>query len=212
MVTLSTAFLPPLEYFALMVKDFDGTAVKCKVEIESQESFLKQTYRNRFYFLGSQGREYLFVPIKHNGATLITDIEIDYSTPWTTKLQRALEAAYRMAPFYDYYAEGLYKILFSGETKLFDLNLRIIKYMVAAFRLPVEITPTKEFTKELEGEDYRYCLTPKSPNTILRDLGLGREYFQVFSPRLGFTAGLSALDLLFNEGPAAWEYLMRPHK
>lgn len=212
MITLSTAFLPPIEYFALMVKAYSGSLAKCQVEIESQESFLKQTYRNRFYFLGSQGREYLIVPIKHGQSNLITDIEIDYSTPWTTKLQRALDSAYRTAPFYDYYAEGLYKILFSGETKLYTLNLRIIEYMVAAFRLPVEIGETTEFCKELEGEDYRYALTPKSPNTILKDLGLGKEYFQVFSPRFGFTDGLSAIDLLFNEGPAAWEYLMRASK
>lgn len=210
MVVLSTAFLPGLEYFALMLKDYKE-GEKCVVEIESCESFVKQTYRNRFYYLSAAGKEYLNIPLSHGTSRLITDIEVDYSTPWVQKAIRALETAYRTAPFFDYYSEELFDILRSGEVKLFDLNFRILLWMIRAMRLPVELRVTTDFHKELpEGyEDYR-DLSPKKPNTILRDLGLEKEYFQVFSPRFGFTHGLSALDLLFNEGPSAWEYIFKP--
>ena len=42
----------------------------------------------------------------------------------------------------------------------------------------------------------------------MKDLGLDRPYYQVFRDRMGgFTPGLSILDLLFNEGPDAVDFL-----
>jgi len=35
----------------------------------------------------------------------------------------------------------------------------------------------------------------------LKDMGLEKPYFQVFSPKYGFKEDLSIMDLLFNEGP-----------
>ena len=55
--------------------------------------------------------------------------------------------------------------------------------------------------------DLREVIHPKRPNTILRDLGLDRPYWQVFASRFGFIGGLSAMDLLFNEGPESIAYL-----
>ncbi|MBR3562901.1 MAG: WbqC family protein [Bacteroidales bacterium] len=49
--------------------------------------------------------------------------------------------------------------------------------------------------------DYRELIHPKRPNTIMRDLGLERPYWQVFQDKFGFVPGLSIMDLLFNEGP-----------
>ena len=49
--------------------------------------------------------------------------------------------------------------------------------------------------------DYRNSIHPKRQNTIMRDLGLERPYWQVFREKFGFIPGLSIMDLLFNEGP-----------
>ena len=57
------------------------------------------------------------------------------------------------------------------------------------------------------GEDYRDIIHPKRPNTVLTDLGLDKEYFQVFSSKRGFIRDLSIMDLLFNEGPSSIIYL-----
>ena len=63
----------------------------------------------------------------------------------------------------------------------------------------------------MPADDYRYVIHPKRPDTILRDLGLERPYYQVFRDRLGgFTPRLSILDLLFNEGPGSIRWLTRP--
>ena len=57
------------------------------------------------------------------------------------------------------------------------------------------------------GEDYREVLHPKRPNTVLKDLGLEKPYFQVFARKYGFISDLSIMDLLFNEGPDSILYL-----
>ena len=51
------------------------------------------------------------------------------------------------------------------------------------------------------GDDYREVLHPKRPDTVLKDLGLEKPYFQVFARKYGFIPNLSIMDLLFNEGP-----------
>ena len=56
-------------------------------------------------------------------------------------------------------------------------------------------------SQEMEENDYREIIHPKRANTILRDMGLGRPYWQVFKEKFGFVEGLSVMDLLFNEGP-----------
>ena len=45
--------------------------------------------------------------------------------------------------------------------------------------------------------------------TVLEDLGLGKEYFQVFKQKWGFVEDLSIMDLLFNEGPSSIIYLKK---
>ncbi len=61
----------------------------------------------------------------------------------------------------------------------------------------------------VEVTDLREAIHPKRPNTILRELGLERPYWQVFSPKSGFIPGLSIMDLLFNEGPDSIRWLRR---
>lgn len=53
--------------------------------------------------------------------------------------------------------------------------------------------------------DFRYCIHPKLP--LPTGFLKGGEYYQVFADRLGFIPDLSAVDLLFNEGPNAISFL-----
>ena len=56
-------------------------------------------------------------------------------------------------------------------------------------------------------DDFRYAIDPKKPDTVLRDLGMEKPYFQVFSGKYGFRENLSVMDLLFNEGPDSLSWL-----
>ena len=105
---LSTAYFPPIEYFAVI-------ANSRKVEIESGEMYQKQSYRTRCHINGANGLLVLTVPVlrsavKDEGSSHkipTADLKIDYSKPWILQHKRALEAAYMSSPFFEYYMDEI---------------------------------------------------------------------------------------------------------
>lgn len=197
-MTLTIAYFPPIEYFAILAK------YSC-VYIEACENYRKQSYRNRFYFCAENGAQSLNFPVKHRGGSFripITEIEVDYSTPWVLKTERCLDTAYRSSAFFEYYRDELFAILDSHPRTLWELDMDIIEFLMRKTGICTRIVPTVEYAAE------HIDIHPKRPNTILRDLGLARPYYQVFSERNGFVPGLSVLDLLFNEGTESLSRLL----
>ena len=180
-----------------------------QASIEACERYQKQSYRNRCYILGPQGVQMLQVPVVHGSSWDIKDVLVDYSTPWVLRTQRALDTAYENAAFYEYYRDGLFEILDSRPKRLWDLNLRLIQWCFDRLHLTCAIEPTTSFTApDTVADDYRFLVHPKHPDTVMKDLGLDRPYYQVFRDRMGcFAPGLSILDLLFNEGPDAIDWI-----
>ena len=234
MVLLSTAFCPPVEYFAVL-------AGYSSVFIDSGENYQKQTWRNRCRILTGSGPQDLMVPVVHGSGRSITEIQVEYTTPWVVKFERAIASAYDSSPFFEFYRDEFFAILDSHPATLWELNRQITEWICrkigiqAAEGTPSEgrntrgsiaggpsrrdggVSPEGELPK---GEctsaaaqlDLREVIHPKRPNTILADMGLGHPYWQVFRERFGFTPGLSVLDLLFNEGPDSILWLQRPKK
>ena len=205
-MVLSTAYFPPIEYFALMAK--------CSiVYLEACENYQKQSYRNRFCFYADNGRQALNFPVVHENGTFslpITKIKVDYSTPWVVRTERAITSAYSSSAFFEYYKDELFAILDSHPETLWDLNLQLIQFFVRKIGLAVEIRQTESFSVPGTIEDdYREIIHPKRANTIMEDLGAARPYYQVFADKHGFIPGLSVMDLLFNEGPESICYLKR---
>jgi len=213
-VLLSTAYFPPVSWFAALAKEFtlskDGV-FPSRVRLEACESYLKQTYRNRCRIYSSSGVEDLVFPIVHDGSKGISEIRVDYSVQWLLRTKRAIDSAYHTSAFFDYYRDELYAILDRRPERLWDLNLSIIRFFMEKTGVRAEIIPTESWVPPTDGDadDLRYVIHPKRPNSILADLGLDREYFQVFSPKYGFKGDLSVMDLLFNEGPSSITYLKR---
>lgn len=212
----STAYFPPVGYFAKIAEGFTLSTDEVKpsvIWIEACEHYKKQTYRNRFKYYAADGVQSLSFPVVHGeGAQklLITDVEVDWSTPWLVRTERALEAAYDSSAFFDHYRDSLFAVLEARPRTLFEFNLSILKYLLDKTGIRAEIRFTEEFTPEgsgVYGEDLREAIHPKRPDTILEDMGLKKPYFQVFSGKYGFKSNLSILDLLFNEGPDAIVYL-----
>ena len=201
MVLLSTAFCPPVEYFAVL-------AGYSSVFIDSGENYQKQTWRNRCRILTGSGPQDLMVPVVHGSGRAITEIQVEYTTPWVVKFERAIASAYDSSPFFEFYRDEFFAILDSHPATLWELNCRITEWICRKIGIPGGAG---------EGNspaclDLRDAIHPKRPNTILADMGLGRPYWQVFRERFGFTPGLSVLDLLFNEGPDSILWLQRPKK
>ena len=173
------------------------------VLLEACENYQKQSYRNRCYILAGDGPQMLQVPVVHSGSMGISDILVDYSTPWVVRTQRALDTAYETAAYYEYYRDELFALLDARPQKLWELNLNTIRFLINNIGIACELEPTREFTApDTVPDDYRFSIHPKRPCDVLASLGLDKPYYQVFRDRMGgFTPRLSALDLLFNEGP-----------
>ena len=174
------------------------------VYIEACENFQKQSYRNRCRFYGAEGVQTLSFPILHEGGTHkipISEIKIDYKTPWVQQHERAIVSAYGMSAYFDYYKDELFAILEAGHERLFDLNLALIRFFIEKTGIKVDLRLTQDYEREPQMEDLREAIHPKRPNTILSELDLEKPYFQVFAPKDGFQSDLSIMDLLFNEGP-----------
>lgn len=185
------------------------------VYVEACENYQKQSYRNRCHIYAADGVQALNFPVVHEGGSHklpISEIKVDYSTPWLQQHQRAIVSAYRTSAYFEYYQDELFAIMDSRPEKLFDLNLSILKFFVEKTGLKTDILLTEEYSHvpAVEGcQDLREVIHPKRKDTVLHDLGLEKPYFQVFAPKYGFKSDLSIMDLLFNEGPDSILYLKR---
>ena len=213
---LTAAYFPPVEYFAALAKEITLSAdrvIPSVAYIEACENYQKQSYRNRCRIYAADGVQALNVPVVHENGTFalpISRIRVDYSTPWLVRTERAIESAYKSAPFFDHYRDGVFALLERRPERLLDLDLSLTRWALDCLRLPVELRLTETFTppgSATYGEDMRNVIHPKRANDILSQLGLERPYYQVFSQKFGFIPNLSILDLLFNEGPDAVSYI-----
>ena len=203
---LSTAYFPPLSWLALAARDFRPGFSPAVIGLEACENYQKQSYRNRCYILAGDGPQMLQVPVKHGKGEVplnIQNVLVDYSTPWVVRTERALDTAYEMAAYYEYYRDDVFAVLNAQPETLWELNLSTIRLLLEKTGIACTLSPTSAFAAPgSEPDDYRNVIHPKHPDTVLEVLGLERPYYQVFQDRLdGFTPRLSALDLLFNEGP-----------
>jgi len=197
-ILISTAYLPPVEYFSLISKA-DG------ILIEREENYLKQTYRNRCYILSSHGPQLLSVPVylgsQHK--TPLKEIRIDYSKRWQQVHLRALTASYGSSPYFQFYFEDFEKIFSVKPEFLVDLNMRLIELILKMLKMNTDIKFTTHFNPIGYVEnDHRYSISPKKESAFC-----GKEYMQVFGNSKGFVPGMSIVDLIFNMGPDAIDYL-----
>jgi hypothetical protein len=197
-ILVSTAYLPPVEYFSLFL-------YADEILIEKEENYLKQSYRNRCYILSPHGRQILSVPVylgsQHK--TPVKEIRIDYSKRWQQVHLGALTASYSSAPYFQYYFENIERIIAGKNEFLIDLNTELTALMMNMLKLDLRLSYTTDFQPEGSVEnDYRYRISPKKPSRFAV-----REYLQVFKNSSGFVQPLSILDLIFNVGPEAVNYL-----
>lgn len=217
MVLLTTAYFPPIEYLAAIANECRFNPGMTEVEpavvyIEACEHYVKQSWRNRCRFYAADGAQTLNFPVRHEDfGKPISQMRIDWKTDWLTRHERAIISAYRTSPYFEYYQDELFAILNSRPELMLDFNTQILKFFLRKTGIPADIRFTSEWKAvTIEGHkvtDLREAIHPKRPNSILKDLGLERPYWQVFSPKYGFIPGLSIMDLLFNEGPDSICYL-----
>lgn len=142
---LSTAYLPPVEYFF-------AVAHSGRVLIEQHENFQKQSWRSRCRIYSAAGPEDLSIPVvkDEKRGRPIRDIRIDYSEPWLQHHVRALSAAYNRSAFFDYYADDLIPLLESRPEFLFDLNMSLLEKLLELLGLQTPVELTESFVASVE--------------------------------------------------------------
>lgn len=164
------------------------------------EPFRKMQDLNRYRVATANGPLLLSVPVQGGrGVKLpLGEVLIDNSTDWQKQHWRSLFSAYGRAPFFDHYGPQLESILVKRNERLADLNFEALEWICLALRLKTTFIlqheqrsePIYKQASSAEGEEKE------------------KRYGQVFEDRNGFLAGLSIIDLIMNEGPAAVKLLL----
>ena len=199
---LSTAYLPPISWFKIMLNAEE-------VIIEQHENFIKQTYRNRCHILAANGVMSLSIPaVKASSKKIkITDVKIDYATNWQKQHLKSIESAYRNSPFYEYLIDDLLPFYEKKHKFLFDYNFQLINTVLQMLEIKKEIKLSTSFAELANNSfDFRNQIKPKKQSEKLTQLA-SKKYYQVFNEKHLFQADLSIIDLLFNLGSESYGYL-----
>ena len=97
MILLSTAYLPSINYFSLLLKED-------VLVMEKHEHFVKQTHRNRCVIATPQGPLHLSIPLVNDGnKTSTANKKIAYAENWQAKHWRAIESSYNKSAYFEYF-------------------------------------------------------------------------------------------------------------
>lgn len=193
---LPTYFSPITQYGMMYQSD--------AIVFEMEDNFQKQTYRNRCYIYGANGKQLLNIPIAHNKSGVkqkTKDIRIEEGSPWQKQHFKSLKSAYNSSPFFEFYEDDLRPIFEKNYSFLLDLNLDTFQFINEALELEKSYEKTRKY-EVLVSHDYRMLGSVKQHSEYQLD-----EYIQVFDDKHGFLSNLSILDLLFMEGPNSISFL-----
>jgi hypothetical protein len=170
--------------------------------LETQDSYVKQTYRNRTYIAAANGKLALNIPVIHQkkgNSVPYNSIEIDHSQNWATTHIKSIKSAYYSSPYFEYYQDDL-EILFKDiPISLIEWNIKTLHFLLEHMQLHREIRITQDYQND--------PLAMRLIDAKDRPLMHISPYIQVFQEKYGFTQPLSGLDVLFNLGPASGTYL-----
>jgi len=199
---LPVSYLAPIQYYSKLI-------TYKTVFIEHQEHFIKQSYRNRCNIYSPNGLQMLSIPlIKGHQRQTVKEMKISYDYDWRKLHWRSLESAYRRSPFFEYFEDD-FRPFFADEkfNYLIDLNEKLQQVIFGLLKIKPNYCFTEAYQANYaDADDYRILLSPKE--ILLKDnYYLVKPYSQVFETKFGFIENLSILDLLFNQGSRAKEFI-----
>jgi len=199
-ILIHPTYFPSISQFAAMVQAESIT-------FEMEDNFQKQTNRNRMYIYSPNGVQLLNIPVKHSlvGRHQKTkDVRIEDAFDWQKQHFKSLEAAYRTSPFFEYFEDDLAPIFQKKHKFLMDLNFEALEIISSCLGFKFEYKKTAEYFHEApDFSDFRPLANGK------KDMYEFKPYTQVFEEKHGYLNNLSILDLLFNEGRYAMDYLKK---
>ncbi len=197
---MPTAYLAPISYYrALFATCRDAIH---GVSIEAWESFPKQTLRNRCHIAGANGVQTLSIPVcKSESKQYTKDVQISYQAAWQHQHWHALRSAYEHTPFFTYYADYFRPFYEQKYTYLLDFNMGLHEVVMALLR---------NQEPRAKSQDVLITETWSGDKQLDRHFdGTVKPYHQIFADKHGFQDNLSIVDLLFNMGNEALDYVQR---
>tara|TARA_R110000868_G_scaffold88088_3_gene245746 strand:+ start:10231 stop:10851 length:621 start_codon:yes stop_codon:yes gene_type:complete len=196
-IILHPTYFPNIAHFVAIVK-------AKRVTFEMDDNFLKQTYRNRTYIYGANGKLLLNIPVIHTQKKRqkYRDVKISQDTNWQDLHWKSLLSAYSTSPFFEFYKDDLEPVFKMKTGFILDFNFKCFQVVCDCLQLDINYTKTDFYKKPVEDKtDFRFLVDAKMEEPKFK------PYTQVFSHKYGFINNLSILDLLCNEGPNALNYL-----
>jgi hypothetical protein len=195
-ILIYPTYFPSISHYIAMIE-------AKSVTFEVEDTFQKQTNRNRMYIHSPNGIQMLNISVKHSSSNdKFKDIKIDNQYNWQKNHFKSLEAAYKNSPFYEYFVDDLRPLFEKKHEFMLDLNFEIFEFVNDALGISIPFEKTTEYFHEVTDKtDYRYLVNGKKDTTQIE------PYTQVFDDKNGFINNLSILDLLFNEGRYAVDYI-----
>lgn len=176
------------------------------ITFEVEENYQKQSYRNRCYIFGANGKQLLNIPISHtnktSGKLKMKDVLVENSN-WQRQHYKSLTTAYNHSPFFEFYKDDIQFIFTKKYKYLLDINIDSFQFINDALDLSKKYSISKIYN-ENPINDFRYLAAVKNKDQIKHI-----PYIQMFDSKNGFLMNLSILDLLFMEGPNSISFLKK---
>jgi WbqC-like protein family len=187
------------------ISHFVGIVTADNVVFDVEDNYQKQTYRNRTYIYGANGKLSLSIPVKHThkNRQLYKDVKIVNDTNWQLSHWKSLQSAYRTSPFFEFYEDELAPLFHKKQQYVLEFNFKCLNVIADCLQLDLNYKTTSIYQKELLNfQDLRFLVNARKEQEQHFE-----AYTQVFSNKHGYINNLSVLDLLFNEGTNALNYL-----
>lgn len=219
-------YIPWLGYFDKIRKS------DCFVFLDRVQ-YKEREFQNRNKILTRAGWIWLTVPVisKGLGRQLISGVEIDNSAGWGREHSLSIKSAYGRAEFWPLHAPFFEDLYARQWKKLAELNVHIIEYLMKtlAITTPVRFEAELGICGTKTDRIIEICAKLKA-DTYLSGAG-GRDYLeedkftkagikleyqdfvhpvyrqQFMKTKEDFQPHMSALDLIFNEGPSSGDIL-----
>jgi len=196
--------------------------------------FEKQAWQQRNRIKTGEGQsKWLTVPVIQDLGQMMSAVKINNKEPWQRKHWGTIEQYYQRAPYWKQYRAGLEAVYSRKWENLLDLNIALIDYLKGQLGIKTKIVRASEMT--VSGEkvsllinmchQYKanvYLSPARAADYIEKDNkfeaeGITLVYHQYEHPVYrqmygGFLSFMSAIDLLFNEGPASLDIIRSGRK
>ena len=196
-------FIPWIGYFHKM-------AQAAKFVLADDLQYTAHGFINRNHIKTRNGKQWLTVPVitKGKGLQKINEVRIDKEQNWRQKHWNSLQLNYKYAPYFDYYADFFERIYQKDWTFLVDLNIELIEFVRKSLNISCPIVLSSEL-------DLRSDATERIVDIekLFKDAGIDLIYTDfkhpIYHQQFGeFVSHFSIIDLLFNEGVRAMEFIM----